>query len=438
MIVPTLKGGIKLLIHVVKRGDNLHNISRRYDVPLERIVQDNQLENPALIMIGQALVIRGKTKRYIIKQGETLYQIASRHGINLRKLLKMNPQITDPEMIFPGMAIEVPATRQELETIKVNGFVFPGSSMKVVSKTLPNLTYLSIFSYSVNSDGSLNPINDVPMIKIARANKVAPLMVITNTKEKGEFDSNLAHDVLIDPKVQSNLINSIINILETKKYYGININFEYVYPEDKEKYNRFLRRISERLHSLGYIVTTSLAPKYSQTQKGLLYEAHDYKVHGEEADWVVLMTYEWGFMYGPPMAVSPLTEVQQVLNYTVTEILPQKISMGIPNYGYDWSLPYEEGKTKAKLISNTAAIRIATEYGVEIKYDKMAQTPFFTYYDENKVEHIVWFEDARSIAAKLKLLDYFDIGGVSYWTIDTYFSQNWLVLSNQYNIKKVL
>lgn len=188
---------------------------------------------------------------------------------------------------------------------------------------------------------------------------------------------------------------------------------------------------------MGYTVTTALAPKISAVQQGTLYEAHDYPVHGELADHVIIMTYEWGYTFSPPMAVAPLNEVRRVLNYAVTAIPRRKILMGIPNYGYNWTLPYQPG-TAAEAISNTQAVELALREGAFIQYDPIAQSPFFTYYDENGRLHEVWFEDARSILAKLTLANEFRLGGVSYWTINQYFPQNWLVLESVFDVIKVL
>ena len=63
---------------------------------------------------------------------------------------------------------------------------------------------------------------------------------------------------------------------------------------------------------------------------GSLYEGHDYAAVGAAVDAVLLMTYEWGYTYGPPMAVAPLPNVQAVLDYAVTAILPKKILLGVP------------------------------------------------------------------------------------------------------------
>ena len=73
----------------------------------------------------------------------------------------------------------------------------------------------------------------------------------------------------------------------------------------------------------GYAISATLAPKTSADQNGKWYGGFDYKGIGEVADFVVIMTYEWGYSGGPPMAVSPIGPVRKVLEYAVTEIEPK-------------------------------------------------------------------------------------------------------------------
>lgn len=426
-----------MIIHVVKPGDSLYTISRLYGVPLNKIIDDNELENPNRLVPGQTIVILEGTKRHTVAPGQSLYQISRIYGVSIQSILSANPEIQNPALIYPGQTIIIPSATENLGTIETNGYAFPGTSKEVLEKTLPYLTYLSIFSYQANYDGSLNSINDEPYINAARQAGTAPLMVVTNIEEDAGFSSDLAHTILTDENAQNNFLNNIVNTLENKNYYGLDIDFEYIYPYDRESYNQFLRKTAKRLGELGYMITTALAPKISADQPGLLYEAHDYPVHGELVDHVILMTYEWGYTFGPPMAVAPLDQVRRVLNYAVTAIPGQKILMGIPNYGYDWTLPYTPG-TAAATISNTGAVNLAARVGAAIQYDPLAQAPFFYYYDSNGRRHVVWFEDARSIEAKLKLVNEYNLGGVSYWTIGRYFPQNWLVLDSLYNITKVI
>lgn len=421
-----------MIIHVVKPGDSIYSIARSYGVSPGKVISDNELSNPDQLVVGQTIVILEGPRRHVVTPGESLYSIARRYGVQVRDILSSNPQVPASGLIYPGQVLTIPSQTRILGTIEVNGYAYPSTDMNVLERTLPNLTYLSIFSYNVNEDASLNSINDTPLIQAARRANVAPLMVITNR----EFSSDVASAILNSPTLQDTLLNNVLRILRDKNYYGLDIDFEYLYPRDREQYNSFLAKAVERMHRAGFTVSTALAPKISKNQQGLLYEAHDYAVHGRLADHVIIMTYEWGFTYGPPMAVAPLPQVRQVLDYAVTEIPRQKILMGIPNYGYVWTLPYTPG-TAATTISNVGAVQLALAQRVAIQYDPTAQAPFFTYYANGR-QHIVWFEDARSIMAKLMLVNQYGLGGVSYWTIGRYFPQNWLVLRSLYNVRKVL
>ena len=127
------------------------------------------------------------------------------------------------------------------------------------------------------------------------------------------------------------------------------------------------------------------------------------------------MTYEWGYTYGPPMAVAPVNAVRRVVEFAVSQIPPQKLLLGFPNYAYDWTLPFTPGQTRAQLIGNEAAPLLAAQYSAAIAYDETAQTPYFSYLDAMGQAHEVWFEDARSARAKFALLEEFGLLGLGYW-----------------------
>ncbi len=150
---------------------------------------------------------------------------------------------------------------------------------------------------------------------------------------------------------------------------------------------------------------------------------------------MLLMTYEWGYTYGPPMAVAPINQVRRVVEYALTEIPANKVDLGIPNYGYDWPLPYQRGITKAATIGNVEAVRIAIRQGAEIYFDSLAESPYFRY-TEGGISHEVWFEDVRSLQAKFNLIRQYALRGCGYWQIMDWFQANWLLLKNQFYIAK--
>ena len=426
-----------MFIYTVRPGNSVYYISQLFGVDRQAIIDGNQIENPNVLVVGQAIAVPADSVSHTVVQGETLHMLAMRYQVSAAAILRANPQITDPSLIRTGEVITIPSQIENLGEKAVNGYAFPSINESTLEKTLPNLTYCTVFSYQVKADGSLTQIDDERVVNAARQKNTAPMMSVTNIRPSGGFSSEIAHSVLTNETAWNNLLDSAINIMKTKKYYGLNIDFEYILQSDREAYNSFLKTASGRLHDAGFILSTSIAPKTAASQRGLLYEAHDYPVHGRYADFVVIMTYEWGYTYGPAMAVAPINLVEQVIRYAVSVIPNQKIFMGIPNYGYDWTLPFVKG-TAAKPLTNPGAVSLAARVGARIYFDAAAQSPYFNYYDVSGRRHEVWFEDARSINAKLRLADRYGLAGVSYWTVNSYFAQNWLVLNSTFTVKKVL
>jgi len=337
-------------------------------------------------------------------------------------------------MIYPGQVLRIPAPANPM--IEVNAYITRMNEQgRQEVLTRGNLfTYLSPFSYGVGEDGSLLNLQDTLVLQGASATNSSPLLTITNTVE-GTFSSDRAAAILRNSEAQDTLLTNIVTKMKEKNYTGLNIDFEYVFPEDRENYNAFLRKAVSRLHPEGYTVSTALAPKVSADQEGLLYEAHDYDAHGEIVDFVVLMTYEWGWSGGRPWAIAPISEVRKVLDYAVTAIPPEKILMGVPLYGRDWRIPWVQG-TYARTVNPKAAVALAAQYGVSIQYNETYQSPFFRYTDKDGQQHEVWFEDARSVQAKYETVKEYSLRGISYWVLGIPFPQNWPVLQDHFRVRK--
>ena len=90
------------------------------------------------------------------------------------------------------------------------------------------------------------------------------------------------------------------------------------------------------------------------------------------------------------------------------------------------------------MIGNDEAVRIAAQNNASIQFDERAQSPYFNYTDQFGRQHEVWFEDARSIDAKLRLINEYGFLGAGYRNIMRPFDQNWLVLNGIYNIEKIV
>lgn len=373
-----------MVIYVVKESDTVDSIAFYFDISLNSLIYVNQLEYPYRLAVGQSLLIADDLELSEIIQGE--------------------------------------------KKIHANGFAYPFISPWVLNETLPYLEEMSVFSYGFSEDGELIP-PALPvewMINDALYAGVHPVLTLTPFGKDGQFNNYLINRMLINDEARGNLISNISDAVLKLGYEGVNIDFEFILAEDRDRFTQFVAEVTYAVNEIGYGVTVDLAPKTSSSQSGLLYEGKDYMGLGNAANRVFVMTYEWGYTYGPAMAVAPINKVREVLDYAVTQISGTKISMGIPNYGYDFTQPYTRGESKAKTIGNIEAVNIAINNGSVIQYDEIAQTPYFSYVAGN-ITHEVWFEDVRSILAKYKLIDEYKLYGFGCWQIMQLYRPMWIL-----------
>ena len=421
-------------IHVVRPGDTMYSIALRYGVPMSQLIQDNQLPDPSRLVVGQTIVVQYPKETYTVRPGDTLFSIASTHNTTVQALLRNNPSLLGEDRIAPGQQLVLSYWQEKQGTITVNGYAYPNIDGRLLRRTLPYLSQLTPFTYGFTPQGTLIPLQDQSLVDSALRAGVQPLLHLSTLEGDDSFSNELAHLALNDHEVQDRLVAQLVQTVREKGYQGVDVDFEFLYPADAPRYAEFVARLRDTFSPLGLPVIVALVPKTFAKQPGQLYEGHDYALLSQAADYVLLMTYEWGYTYGPPMAVAPLRNVRQVLDYAVTEMPPEKIFLGIPNYGYDWALPFRQGN-KATSISNQYAVELAARHYAAIRFDEKAQSPWFRYVDGTGQEHEVWFEDARSIRAKLALTQEYGLHGVSYWNLMRPFPQNWLVLNALYQIR---
>lgn len=237
------------MIYVVKRGDTIFSISAFTGVPEWKITYDNQLSNPEQLVIGQALLI--------LPPGES----ASLRG-----------------------------------DMHVTGYAYPFVEPYILEQALPALNELLIFSYGFTFTGELVPPSkdDMWMIDTAWKEGIEPLLVLTPFSG-GAFNNQLVKVLVENVEIQDILIANLMETVTTRGFAGVDIDFEYILPENRVGYAEFVGRVRRVMNAKGYIVSVALAPKTSADQPGLLYEGMDYALLGQNADHVFLMTYEWGY-----------------------------------------------------------------------------------------------------------------------------------------------
>lgn len=429
-----------MIIHTVKAGDTVYGIAKQYNISPTKILEDNDLSNPDRLVVGEKLVIMFPIKCYTVKAGDTLSSVASHFEVPLRTLYQNNPALGGEEALYTGQILTLEYPAKPYGALSVNGYAYPHIDLGTLRKTLPYLTYLTVFSGRVLSDGRLLLPSDTTLIKEAKKYGVAPILLLTNISEHGGYSTAAARDFLANPAARIRLFDELAKALTDRKYAGIEFDFEYIPAELAEVYANLIEDFRRRLEADGYCVFVSAAPKEKEEQNGALYEGHAYRSLGEAANGVRLQTYEWGSAYSEAIPIAPLPEVMHTAEYACSVIPANKIALGTPSFGYDWALPYKRG-ARAQGLSACEAVDLASRVNARIDYDAQNQVPYFTYYDTSNitpVQHKVYFEDAESIQAKLALIGELGLSGVSLWNIMKYFPQYWLLLNSLFEIVRPL
>jgi spore germination protein len=431
------------LMYTVIPGDTLHKLAQLFNTSVQVIAEVNDIDNPDYIEAGSELVIPGWIGiEYTVRPGDTLWSIGRQFGVSPGLIARVN-RIENPSLIFPWQALIIPqqvpdVIKQEIETL---AYVFPdAASLREALDTAGQcLTYAAVFQFRVDGAGGLiEPEDAQATIEVCRQQGIAPLAVVTNWR--GDlFQPDLAHDVMVDHVIRTQTIASIQGVLRRLELSGVNIDFENMFPQDRPLYTRFIRELRDSLKPSGHLVTIAVAPKDSDRPDAAWVGTFDYAALGELVDIMYIMTYEWGWIGGPPMPIAPVSQVRRVLAYATSIVPSDKILQGIPLYGYDWPLP-DTPESRATALSLAGAYELAYRRGANISYDNMSQSPWFRYTDEHGVRHEVWFDDPRSLRVKLELAQEFALRGVGFWSnrnVHYAFGQIWSLLCDTFSVVRL-
>ena len=281
---------------------------------------------------------------YVVQPDDSVEKIAGIFGADPEAVIYAN-QLSEPYLLAQGQALLIPGAaspwRERRPLAHVLGYAYPFISPWVLAESLPYLSALLIFSYGFTEDGELvEPVlDDQWMIRACGEQGTRPVLTFTSIGSDGRFQSSLVEQLLKRPSLQEKVLWELGRMMREKGFQGLDFDFEYIPAQEGLHYADFVGLARRVMNLFGYPVSVALAPKTSGEQKGLLYEGMDYGLLGQAANQCFLMTYEWGYSYGPPMAVAPLHMVRRVAEYALTEIPANQLILGIPNYGYDGPLP---------------------------------------------------------------------------------------------------
>ena len=425
-----------MTIHVVRSGDTVTSIAAQYGVDACRLAADNGVGAGGALAVGQTLVIRFPETVHVIRPGETLFSLAAAYGTTVRRLWQNNWPLGGGTDLRPGETLVISYFAQPTRSALFSGYAYPYIDQALLSSELPYLSYLAPFTYGITADGTLLPLADDALLSAARQRGVRPVMHLSTLTEDGQFDTARGTLVLTDETVQTQLITQILQTLRWRGYAGLDVDFEYLPGDLAGAYAQFLARLRRLLHSQGFFLWAALAPKTSARQTGLLYEGHDYAAVGAAVDGVLLMTYEWGYIAGPHPS-GGRRAAQTCDRFWIMPsppFLPQSSFWAFPTTAMTGRCPLSRDRPAPSPFPTSGPFSWRWSIGWIFSTIQPPKRPFFYYTDLAGTVHEVWFEDARSLAAKLELIAEYGLMGGGFWNLMRPFSQTWLTTASLYNI----
>lgn len=421
-------------IYVVQTGDTINSIAERFGLNVERLMYDNNIKSPDQLVQGQALVIAYPKQSHIVQQGDTLQDIADTYNVSTMQLLRNNPFLSDREYLYPGESLVI--SYNTVRNITTNGYTFPFVNHDTLIKTLPSLTYLSIFNYRILENLDVFTFyDDSEIIQLSKEYDVIPLLLISILTLQGEPDIETAYKILLSEDNQFQVIENMIVIMKDKAYKGLNIVFNILNSSNQSLIRDFVIRVSERLRQENLLFFISI--NYSDNQ---INENINYSQFSMYVDDMIFIQLKWGRNEGPPRPVSNINTIKSFINQVLTNISPEELSIGKSVIGYDWQLPYVPQESSISALGLNSAYELAFDSNSIIQFDENSQTPYFTYYEKElsfPSMHIVWFIDARSINALLEYIKETGIHGSGIWNIMEYNPQFLLLFNSQFDLIKI-
>ena len=238
-------------------------------------------------------------------------------------------------------------------------------------------------------------------------------------------------------KITSNILNSytkrqqlIQSIVEKCALYdidGINVDFENMYEEDKEKFSRFIIELMPRMQEMGIVISVDVTAPDGDPNWSLCY---DRNVIGDVADYLVFMAYDqYGTSSTKPGTTAGYNWVEKSLKKIIEydEVDTEKIILGMPFYTRQWTIE-SDGKIKSRTVVYMVNTKIPTN--VEKQWDDDLKQ-YYIEYKSGKNTIKMWIEDGTSIKEKVSLVTKYNLGGTSCWRKDMETSNVWTIIREE-------
>lgn len=280
--------------------------------------------------------------------------------------------------------------------------------------------------YSVDADGFIAGEPNPLVLETAQKERL-PVMPIVACGNKDTL-----HQLLHDQGAQQVMATSLIRESKQHSYIGIQIDFEDIAWTDRDALSAMVAKTAGAMHSAGFklsiaTVPNAPAPIGKNNLSKWMYSdwrgAYDLKALAESVDFISLMTYDQHSRWTPPGPVAGWDWVVRNIDYALTVVPKEKLSLGIPLYGYHWYAgapiiadKHERPNSTADSITVPDALLLAKEYNGTPQWDEAARTAWF-YIMRDQDREWVFYPDARSFRERYKLMQERGLQGFSSWVL---------------------
>ena len=280
------------------------------------------------------------------------------------------------------------------------------------------------------------------VIQVAREHHV-PVMPIIGGSGMG---TEQYHQFFNDAAARHAMEEALVRECRQNGYLGIQFDFEDISWQDKDALSQTVAETAAALHAAGYqlsIATVPNAPGYpgETAYSAWMYRdwrgAYDLKALAQSADLICLMTYDQHTRYTPPGPVAGYPWVIENLKYALTVVPKDKLSLGIPVYGYHWFAGMPPGgknvpNNSAEYIGGLPRCNWHTPTMPNCSGTQDDKTAWFYFYRAQDRE-CVFYTDSRTFAARYDLVKQDGLEGFCSWVLGEEDPAIWQVLPSHKN-----